>query len=116
VTFSYKKGQSADLLTIAEQLYNAWRNPETLKVYTAYAFSLHPRQKRAGTRHSPMAAPLLRSRAAWLKTDEYGNLLAAIHCGEGAVIAFSAHMDTVKFLSSLPNDDRKRNKKVPAAS
>ncbi|OAT72603.1 hypothetical protein A7K69_06520 [Parageobacillus thermoglucosidasius] len=37
----------------------------------------------------------MRSRADWLKTDEYGNLLTAIHCGEGAVIAFSAHMDTV---------------------
>nr|MBO2482113.1 peptidase M20 [Bacillaceae bacterium] len=102
-TFFYKKGQIADLLTIAERLYNVWRNPETLKVYRLEKLKqrLMPLlriQGVSGREHviRQWLHRYLRSRADWLKTDEYGNLLAAIHCGEGPVIALSAHMDTVK--------------------
>ncbi|AEH47525.1 M20/M25/M40 family metallo-hydrolase [Parageobacillus thermoglucosidasius] len=102
-TFFYKKGQIADLLTIAERLNNVWRNPESLKVYRLEKLKqrLMPLlriQGESGREHviRQWLHRYLRSRADWLKTDEYGNLLAAIHCGEGPVIALSAHMDTVK--------------------
>lgn len=102
-TFFYKKGQIADLLTIAERLHNVWRNPETLKVYRLEKLKqrlmplLHI-QGKSGREHviRQWLHRYLQSRVDWLQTDGYGNLLAAIHCGEGPVIALSAHMDTVK--------------------
>jgi len=101
--FSYKKGQIADLLTIAERLHNVWRNPETLKVYRSEKLKqrLMPLLHIQGESGEERAIRhwlhrYLQSRANWLRTDGYGNLLAAVHCGKGPVILLSAHMDTVQ--------------------
>ena len=102
-TLFYQRGHIDDLLTMAERLYNVWRNPELLMTYRLETFkhrlySLLSINGRSGreTMIRQMLYGRLRQKTDWCQIDAYGNLLAAVYCGNGPTILLSAHMDTVR--------------------
>jgi tripeptide aminopeptidase len=100
--FYYKRGEIDQLLTIAERLYAAWKNPEILTTYRLEKlkmrlFKLLSIRGSSGREHGirQFLYQQLRARTDKFEIDSYGNLLASVHCGDGPTILLSAHMDTV---------------------
>jgi tripeptide aminopeptidase len=102
VTLFYQRGHIDDLLTMAERLYNVWRNPELLMTYRLEVFKrrLYPLLSINGKSGSEAVIRQtlyrkLQQKTDWCEIDNYGNVLAAVYCGNGPTILLSAHMDTV---------------------
>ncbi|MED4970714.1 M20/M25/M40 family metallo-hydrolase [Parageobacillus toebii] len=103
VKLFYQRGRIGDLLTMAERLYNVWRNPELLMTYRLETFkhrlysllSINGKSGREAVVRQ-MLYRKLQQKTDWREIDDYGNLLAAVHCGNGPTILLSAHMDTVR--------------------
>jgi len=103
VAFFYPRGKQEELLTIAERLYEVWKNPARL-----FAYRLEKLKKRlinvlsvngSSGRERNIRRKLygmLKGMVDWLEIDAYGNLLGQVNCGEGPVVLLSAHMDTVQ--------------------
>jgi len=108
ILLHYDPDHMDDLLVMAERLYDVWRHPGQLLAYRFEAFkrrliSLLDINGPSG-REQQVCRHLqrrLRPKTDELYTDHYGNLLAAIHCGDGPTVLLSAHMDTV---CSFPPD------------
>ncbi|MED4988116.1 M20/M25/M40 family metallo-hydrolase [Parageobacillus toebii] len=107
VTLFYQRGHIDDLLTMAERLYNVWRNPELLMTYRLETFkhrlySLLSINGKSGGEAMirQMLYRKLQQKTDWREIDDYGNLLAAVYCGNGPTILLSAHMDTVRPFST----------------
>jgi tripeptide aminopeptidase len=103
VTLFYQRGHIDDLLTMAERLYNVWRNPELLMTYRLETFKHRLYSLLSINGKSGKEAMIrqilyrkLQQKTDWCEIDDYGNLLAAVHCGNGPTILLSAHMDTVR--------------------
>jgi tripeptide aminopeptidase len=103
VTLFYQRGHIDDLLTMAERLYNVWRNPELLMTYRLEVFKrrLYPLLSINGKSGSEAVIRQtlyrkLQQKTDWCEIDNYGNVLATVYCGNGPTILLSAHMDTVR--------------------
>lgn len=101
--FFYPRGKREELLTMAERLYNVWKNPDKLLEYRLDSLkkrliSLLSINGSSGRERGIRRRlyETLKGKTDWLEIDAYGNLLGQVNCGKGPVILLSAHMDTVR--------------------